>query len=529
MSGRGGDRFVLAIDHGTSGVKTAIFSMRGELVCRAFEPVPTHYFPGGGAEQDPADWWRALVNTSREVVSRGLVPIEDIEAICCSSTFSSTVAVDKAGAHLMNSLTWMDSRGAPFIHRLVSGFPSVNGYKLSRVLPWIHKTGGGPQLSGKDDIAHVLYIKNELPEIYRKTHMFLGSKDYLNLRLTGGFAGGFDSMTLFWVTNTRDPHNIHYDDWLLKKAGVDRGKLPPLKRAVDPLGTVLPEVAESIGIRKDVSVVMGTPDHQAACIGSGAVRDFEGHIYIGTSSWIQCVIPFKKTDVFHSIASLPTAIPGKYYCANEQDTAGGCLSFLLDSLLFGRNELNPGAPPEYSYEILDRLAEKVPAGSRGVVFTPWLNGERTPVDDTSTRAGFYNLSLATTQEDLVRAVMEGVALNNRWALKYIERFIGRPFDSLTMVGGGAGSDLWCGIFADVLKRRIRQIADPMQTNARGAAFLAAVSLGYITFDEIPGLVKISREFEPDEERGKFYDDLFNIFLAIYKKNRSIYRRLNRFT
>ena len=527
MSGRGGDKYVLAIDHGTSGMKTALLSMRGELICQAYEFTPTYYFPGGGAEQDPDDWWNALISTSREVVSKGLVPVKDIEAICCSSTFSSTVAVDSGGRHLMNSLTWMDSRGAPHIRRLISGFPSVNGYRLSRMLPWIYKTGGGPQLSGKDDIAHVLYVKYDLPEIYRKTHMFLSSKDFLNLKLTGHYAAGFDSMTLFWVTNTRDPNNIHYDDWLLKKAGIAREKLPPLKSAVDFLGPVLPEVAESIGVGKDVSVFLGTPDHQAAGIGSGAVRDFEGHIYIGTSSWIQCVVPFKKTDVFHSIASLPTAIPGKYYCANEQDTAGGCLSFLLDKMLFAKNELNRDAPPDGAYGILDRIAEKVPPGSRGVVFTPWLNGERTPVDDTATRAGFYNLSLGTTQEDLIRAVMEGVALNNRWALKYVEKFVDRRLEPLTIVGGGARSDLWCGIFADVLKRRIRQAAVPLEANARGAAFIAAAALGHITFDEIPGLVKISREFEPDESRGKLYDELFGVFLEIYKKNKSIYRRLNR--
>jgi len=123
--------------------------------------------------------------------------------------------------------------------------------------------------------------------------------------------------------------------------------------------------------------------------------------------------------------------------------------------------------------------------------------------------------------------MEGVALNNRWALKYVEKFVDRRLDPLTIVGGGARSDLWCGIFADVLKRRIRQAADPLEANARGAAFIAAAALGHITFDEIPGLVKISREFEPDESRGKLYDELFGVFLEIYKKNKSIYRRLNR--
>jgi len=519
-------KYLLAVDHGTSGVKTALFSVRGELIGFESEKTPTYFLPAGGAEQDPADWWNALVNTAKRLVSRRLVPKEDIVGIGVSSTFSSTVAVDGSGRHLGNSLTWMDSRGAPYVKEVVSGFPSIDGYNVFTMLPWIWKTGGGPQLSGKDDIAHVLWWKRERPEVYQNAHMFLGSKDYLNLRLTGRFAASFDSIMLFWVTDTRDIARVHYDDGLIRKLQIDRAKLPPLRSSVEVLGILLPEVAEELGLPPGVQVATGSPDHQSACIGSGAVRDFEGHLYVGTSSWVQCVVPFKKTDMFHSIASLPTAIPGRYYCVNEQDIAGGALNFLVDRILFPRNQLRPEAPAEDVYERLDQIAAAVPAGSNGVIFTPWLNGERTPVDDTTIRAGFHNLSLSTGLEQMVRAVYEGVALNTRWALKYVEKFIGRKLDPINIVGGGARSDLWCRIFADVLDRTIRQVEHPIWANARGAALIAAVALGFISFDDIPGLVKYANTFQPDPGNRRLFDEIFAEFLNIYKNNRAMYRRLN---
>ena len=156
-----------------------------------------------------------------------------------------------------------------------------------------------------------------------------------------------------------------------------------------------------------IPVVGGTPDLQSAAIGSGAVRDFEGHLYVGTSSWLTCHVPFKKTDLFHGIASLPSPLPGKYYVADEQEVAGGCLDWLREHAL----ETGDDLPTTRR----DRRTRSRP-GSNGVIFTPWLNGERTPVDDHTLRAGWHNLSLATTRAELVRSVLEGVAYNSRWLL-----------------------------------------------------------------------------------------------------------------
>lgn len=220
------ETFILAVDHGTSGMKTALVDSRGNVVDSAFRETPIHFTPDGGAEQDPDDWWNALLETATEVVGQKTVPPEEIEAIGISSTFSTTVAVDRNGNHLMNALTWMDSRGAPHIQARISGFPEINGINLFKALRWVRKTAGAPSPSGKDDIAHVLLTRTRFPEIYEQTALFLPSKDYLNLRLTGKAASSFDAMHLFWVTDSRNVNRMDYDTGLLKMAGLERDKLP---------------------------------------------------------------------------------------------------------------------------------------------------------------------------------------------------------------------------------------------------------------------------------------------------------------
>ncbi len=521
-------KFVLAIDHGTSGVKTSIVSTEGLVIDSEIEKTPIYFLDHGGAEQDPEDWWNALVTTSKRLVQKGSVPRDSIVASCVSSTFSTTVAVDEQGNHLTNALTWADSRGAPYVQEVMKGFPSVEGYGLFKLLKWIPKTAGCPLISGKDDVAHVLLWKHEHPEVYEKAKMFLPSKDYLNLRLTGEFATSYDSAHLFWVTDIRDINHVRYDDGLIRAVGIDKKKLPPLKSSIDVLGTLSPEVADEIGLGRDVRVVMGSPDHQAACIGSGAIGDYEGHIYIGTGSWVECMVPFKKCDILHSIATLPSSIPGKYQCLNEQDFAGGCLSLLVDNVLFHRNDLLPAREmPEMPFKLLDEIASRVPPGSRKLIFTPWVNGERTPVEDTALRGGLHNISTTTNMDHIVRAVMEGVAYNTKWSLDYVERFIKRKMNALNMIGGGAKSDVWCQIMADVMNREIRQVKDPQQANARGAAFIAAVGLGYISFDDVPNLVPIEKSFTPNPDTRKIYDELYREFLNIHKLSKSISHRLNR--
>ena len=415
----------------------------------------------------------------------------------------------------------MDSRGAPYARRITRGVLNVQGYGAAKLARWLHATAGIPAHSGKDPIAHILWLKHEEPETYRRAHLFLEPKDWLNVRLTGTAAASFDSIALHWLTDNRRPDRIDYDAGLLRLAGLDRSQLPDLRAATDILGPLSPGPAGELGVPAGIPVVAGTPDVQSAAIGSGATRDFQAHLYVGTSSWLTCHIPVKKTDLRHNMASLPSAIPGRYFVANEQETAGAALTFLRDHVLFG------GSPPDGAYAEFDRMAGQAPPGSGGVIFTPWLYGERTPVEDRFVRGGFHNLSLSATRDDLVRAVFEGVALNARWLLRAVERFTRHRLDPIRFIGGGARSDVWCQIFADTLGRAIEQVADPVNANARGAGLVAAVALGELTFDQVPGRVPVARTFHPDPGTGALYDELFTEFVGFYRRNRRAHARLNR--
>jgi xylulokinase len=275
-----------------------------------------------------------------------------------------------------------------------------------------------------------------------------------------------------------------------------------------------------------VPVVAGAIDTTAAAIGSGAVEDFACHLYVGTSSWLGAHVPFKKTDPFASLASVPCAVPGRYLLTALQATAGGNLTFLRDNILYHHDELLAEAAVPDVFKIFDVIAARVPPGARGLLYTPWIWGERAPVEDHRLRAGFYNLSLHHTREDAVRAILEGVAHNTRWLLKPVERFLGRPVDRVNLVGGGGSSAVWCQIFADVLGVELRQVENPIQANARGAAWIAAVGLGEISFTDVPQLVRFAQVFEPDGANRTVYDEAYRTFLEVHRRMRRLYRRLN---
>ena len=517
--GRGdaGEQYVLAVDLGTGGPKVAVVATNGRIVAHATEPVALYLLDGGGAEQDPDEWWSAICTASHRALASAAVPAADLIGVGCTSQWSGTVAVGADGGPLMRAVIWMDSRGNKAIRAVAGGPVHVLGYDPRKLLRWVQVTGGAPGLSGKDPVSHILFIRDEFPDVYGDTATFLEPVDYLNLKLTGRTSASFDSIAAHWVTDNRDIDAVAYDDRLLELTGLDRAKLPDLVAPGTIVGTVIETAAAELGVPVGLPVSVGSGDVHSAVFGSGAVADFEAHLYIGTSSWISAHVPFKKTAPTSNVASIPSALPGKYLIVDEHETAGACLTFLRDNLEFADD-----------FEAMNAMVDTVEAGSGRVLFTPWLNGERSPVDDHTIRGGFHNLSLSTTRAQMVRAVYEGVAFNSRWLLEAVEKFAGRSLDSLAFIGGGANSDQWAQIHADVLGREIRQMADPVLANVRGAALIALVALGRVQVDEIPAMVDVRRIFTPDPSKATEYDTLFDEFVNLYKQTKGIFRRLNRF-
>jgi xylulokinase len=331
-------------------------------------------------------------------------------------------------------------------------------------------------------------------------------------------------MTAAWLTDNRYLGRAAYDPVLVRMAGIDSSKLPPLRATGSVVGTVRADIATDLGLGPEVAVVAGTPDLHSAAAGAGTLEDFQCHLAISTTSWISCPVGGKKTDAIHQIATVPGVLGGQYLVANNHETGGACLQWLRDRVFGPDDALSSGPGPGYAE--LTALAATAPPGSGGILFTPWLAGERSPIDDRNARAGFHNLSLDTNRAAMVRAVLEGVAYNNRWLHEAVEHFVKRRLDPVRVFGGGAQSDLWCQIHADVMNRTIERLADPVHANLRGAAILAGMALGDVDRARAGSLAQVEQAFRPVPSRVAVYGRLYAEFPRLYKAQKAIFKRLN---
>ncbi len=519
-------RYVIAIDLGSGGPKAAVVSDTGRVLASSAEKVATQLLPGGGAEQDPEEWWKGTKSAIKHALRQSGVSPQHVVAVSCTSQWAVVVPLSAHGEPLMNAVHWLDTRGGPYNRAISRGFPSIQGYGLFKLLKWIRLTGLAPTHSGVDSLGHILFIKNERPEIYAKTLKFLEPMDYLAFRLTGKITASQHTMAPMLVMDTRQWNCDDYSPDLLRLAGVDKDKFPRLLPNDGIVGPLSPSAAAELGLPPSTQVIAGVNDTNASAIGAGAVRDFDGIICIGTSLVLTCHLPFKKTDLFHMMTSIPSPIKSKYLLLAEQGTGGKALEFYLRNIIYAEDEFNTGPMPEDAFDRVNRIAATVPPGSDGVLFLPWLSGTLAPEENATARGGFFNLSLSTTRRHLTRALMEGIAYNNRWTMGPAQKFTGRRFDRLRFAGGGALSDLWAQIHADVLGVPIHQITDPRHTAVRGAAFLAFDRLGYRSLEELADSVKIRRVLEPDASNRAVYDKMYRQFRALFKRSKKVFAALN---
>ena len=515
-----GEPWVLAIDLGTGGPKSGAVSLRGEILGHAISPVHTWYTPDGGATQDPSEWWRAITHDVGELLDSGAAAPRDLVGVGITGQWGSTVPVDAEGRPVGRCLLWADTRGGRFSAQAVGGAVSLFGYSPVNMVRWIQITGGAPSPNGADPLGHELYLRNCEPEAYAETATLLEPLDYIGMCFTGRRAATPASMILSWLTDNRPGASLGYAPELVSRSGRDAGRLPGLLATGSVLGDIKADVAADLGLPR-VPVVAGVPDLHTAYLGSGAVGPFEAHMTISTTAWIACEVPFKRTDVIHQMATVPGVRPNSYLVANNHETAGLCLKWLRDSLLTSDVAGSP------SYDELCALADTAPPGSGGVIFAPWLKGERTPVEDRTLRGAFFNVSLDTDRPRLVRSVLEGVAFNARWLLDAVEGFVGRQLPALRILGGGAESRLWCQIHADILGRRIERVEAPTFANLAGAALYAGISLKKLNLEDVPSLVHVTDTFEPDPSARTVYEPMYREFKNLYARLHGMYARLNR--
>jgi xylulokinase len=520
-------KYVLVIDLGTSGPKVGLVDQQGRVTGSASAPVQVFFPADGAAEHDPAEWWSTITACVKKVIQASGVSPVAIIAIAVTSFWSVTLPVDENGEPLMNAISWMDKRGTPYNLEIVKGFPNIQGYKLSTMLKYIGINGLAPSLGGSDSLGHMLYIKHARPEIYKRTYKFFEPMDYINMRLTGKFAATQNTVWMSMMTDNRRLDVKEYDPWLLKTAGIDREKLPDLLPIDGILGTITPSIAGELGLSPDTRVICSVNDNCTSAVGAGAIADGEAAAVMGTSGHLAAHVSFKKTDIFHTMATMPSGIKGRYLFWADLFNNTKVLESYLKNLVYSQDGFNTGKAPSDMYERASRVAAQVPPGSEGVIFLPWLTGILAPGEDPYMRGGFLNLSPRTSRAHLTRAVFEGTAMNWRWMRGPAEKLIGRPFQFWRLTGGGALSDVWSQIMADVVGIPMHRQADPRNNNVIGMGLLAFNRLGLVRLEDIPHLIKFDRVFEPDPKNRLIYDRMFAQFMTSKDRIRPVFHALNR--
>jgi len=513
------DQLILGYDFGTSAVKVALFSQNGTLIDHASDSYPLILPQKGWAEQRPDDWWQSTKRATEALLAKTKVDVQSIRAIGLCAQMCGTVAVDKRGRPLHNALIWLDTRSEAIAKRITSGLIKVSGYGLGVLARWLWLTNGAPNLSGKDPISKMLWFKEEKPEVWQSTEKLLDVKDYLIHRFCGEFVTTQDCAHVSWLMDTR-PNKRDWSTKLLKAVKLHKNLLPRITHASDVVGGLSGEAAKDLGLPAGIAIVGGVGDVAAYALGCGNIDDGAVHMHCGTGGWIAAHLDHRAVDIFSGVATVCAPDPNRYLLIAAQESAGSCINWAAEKL----NIMKSGAP---DFSAFDELVLSVDEGANGVLFFPWLYGERVPVDDSAIRGGFVNLSMEHTRADMARAVLEGVALNSRWALEPFEK-ITKTKNEIRLMGGGAVSTVWCQIFADVLQRSVIQVEKPEFGGCRGAAMSASVGAGiFESLEAATSMVKVAQTFKPRSEFSKLYEHKFSNFKKYYKCNKNWYAKINK--
>ncbi len=519
-------KYILAHDMGTSSDKALLVTVTGEIAGMTKIHYPIYHPQPGYAEQEPEDWWKALCSTSRELLKQNKVSPRAVVGITFSSQTQSLIPISSEGKPLRRSFSWLDGRSADILREKLWTHPRIMGYNIFHLLRFLIITGGCPGHTGKDQIGKILWMREYEPELFARTYKFLDAKDYIIFKLTGNIVISADLAYIWWLLDTRKNRN-RWHPGLLKLAGIRLDQLPEVKESAAIAGVLTKEAARDTGLLAGTPVINGCGDLSAAALGSGALDEGEMHICVGTSGWGAGDFNKRRLDIPHYTGCIGSANPAEYYLGMaHQETAGICLEWLKDHILYHKEQLKQEKHVAEVYEILDELAARGGAGAGGLMFTPWMYGERCPLDDDYVRAGLFNVGLNHSREHLVRAVFEGIGFNTRWAMETLEKLY-KPAHKMNIVGGGAKSDIWCQIIADITNRSIHRVKNPQLAGARGVALLASMSLGYLkSFADIKSHIEIDGVFKPDPKYRELYDRLFREYKNIYKQNRKWYKRMN---
>jgi xylulokinase len=431
----------IGIDVGSSNVKAARVDAAGLLEASSDRPLHT-VRDGDVAEQDAEALWRAVCEAVGEVAD------PSVRAVGVCSQYSSIVPVDADLAPVAPLLMYWDQRGTDHSWAIMGDHPDA----FERFVE-VH---GIPPVGSGLSLGHLLHLQLDRPEVHAATAHYLEPMDYVVARLTGRAVGTQNTMFTAQVVDNRTLGATAYDEDLLDLAGVDPSKLPPLVPVDAVVGTLLPTVAEELGLDPSAEVRAGINDSTAGALAAGVFAPGRGGLAMGTTAVLLDTVDDKRLDLDAELVSMPSSVPDRYLAWAENGMAGKAVEHGM-ALLDG------------SFAHLETALSASPPGAGSVLFLPWLSGSLAPAGDRNARGGFVNVSLDTTREDLIRAMVEGTAHNVAWLLPAVEAFTGHTMDELVFFGGTARSPGWAQTLADVLGRPVSTVAHPEVAVAMASA------------------------------------------------------------
>lgn len=525
--------YVLAYDIGTTGVKTCLFSVeeRITLLFSAQAGYGLYLVEGGGAEQEPEEWWQAMSRTTRTLFARTDVRPDQVAGLSFCSQMQGLALVDREGAPVRRAMSYMDQRAGEELRRGLAHGPRIAGANVFKLLRCLLSTGAAPT-SVKDPVWKYKWVQAHEPQQFARTDKWLDVKEYLLLRCTGRAVMTEDSA---YATLLYDPKKRAWSRELCRMFGVNVDHLPPVIQSADQAGVLTDRAAAELGLAPGTPVFGGGGDASLIGVGAGCTAVGSTHIYCGTSGWVSTVTDRQLVDVDAMIAAIAGAQRGRYNYFAEMETAGKCLEWVKDHLALDeigvyleKKDVAGSLETVYTslYDYLTETVEKSPPGAGGVIFTPWLHGNRCPFEDPAAAGMFFNIRLDTGKTELIRAVLEGVCFHLRWMLECQAKKVSTS-DPVRFVGGGALSPVTAQILADVTGRTVQTTASPQNAGSVGAAAVAAVGLGIAPdLDAVGTLIPPERTFTPNPGNRAAYDRNYAVFQKLYAANKAHFRALN---
>lgn len=501
-------RYILAHDLGTSGDKATLFTTDCRLVASVTTPYNGHFFNGNWAEQEPEDWWRAVAESSRRIAS-GIDP-KEIAAIGFSGQMMGCVCVDSSGRALRPALLYCDQRSTAEEATLLSRIDGREFYRIT-----------GHRASASYSATKLMWIRDHEPETYAATAKMLHAKDYVNARLTGALRSEYSDAS---GTNLLDLKALRWSERLVAASGLDGEKLPELAKSTDVVGELTSAAAAELGLVPGIPVVAGAGDGVCAGVGAGSVRPGLTYNYLGSSSWIATTSTEPIYDEGMRTFVWAHAVPGAYHPCGTSQTAGASYSWAKNELCgIEKAAASLGADP---YELMNAQVLRSPPGARGLIFLPYLLGERTPRWNPEAKAALLGMTLGHGRDDILRAVMEGVTMNLSVILDIFRTKLEIP--SVTVIGGGAKGAVWRQVMADVYEAEILRPNYLEEATSIGAAVIAGVGCGaFLDFSVAERFIEIVERTKPRPENFPGYRKTKLLFDDCYSALEPLFPRLGK--